>query len=109
MSPVGRLWEEKDGRAGFQGLAAILSERYAIDPPLDRRRIRDWWHRGTKNAAGEAFPQPVDITHKSDGSKRGYRWFDIEQVDAWLRRGIPGPYGSGWKYPSAKAGESAKL
>ena len=34
MSPVGRLWEERDGRAGFQGLAAILSERYAIDPPL---------------------------------------------------------------------------
>jgi hypothetical protein len=101
------LWKTENGMAGFQGLAAILSERYAIDPPLDRRRIRDWWHRGTRNAAGEPFPQPADTTHKVDDSKRAYRWFDIEQVDAWLRRGIPGPCGSGWKFPAAE--ESAKL
>ena len=105
--PVGRLWQERDGKAGFQGLATILSERYSIDPPLDRRRIRDWWTRGTLNAAGVPFPDPVNATVKTEGSKRRYMWFDIATVDAWRRGGIPGPYGSGWRYPSANS--SAKL
>jgi hypothetical protein len=101
--PVGPLWEERDGLVGFQGLATIISERHGIEPPLDRRRLRDWWHRGTVNAAGDRFPQPVETTYKTEGSSRGYRWFDVEEVDAWVRRGIPGYCGSGWKYPADSA------
>ena len=108
MSPVGRLWETRDGKAGFQGLAHILSERYGIDPPLDRRRIWEWWNRGTVNAAGEPFPQPEETTRATEGSdKRAYRWFDIEKVDVWLSKGIPGPRRKGWKFPEKR--ESAKL
>ena len=133
MSPVGRLWDVRDGEnsvqarqllngedglkaletmnawAGFQALADILTEKYSLDPPLDRRRIRDWWNRGTTNAAGEPFPQPVETTRKSEGSGRTYRWFVVKQVDAWFCRGVPGPFGSGWKFPSTAVGGSAKL
>lgn len=105
--PTGTLWEVRDGTAGFQALATIISERYGIDPPLDRRRIRDWWNRGTVNAAGVVFPDPVSATVKSAGSKRRYMWFDIEEVATWVRGGIPGYCGSGWKYPTGE--NSAKL
>jgi len=108
MPPVGKLYEIRDDLAGFQALADILTDRYAIDPPLDRRRIRDWWNRGTLNAAGEHFPQPVETTHKNEDSGRAYRWFRVAEVDAWFSRGVPGPRGSGWKFYTATE-NSAKL
>jgi len=103
MAPAGKLWETRDGMAGFQGLAEILTEKYHVDPPLDRRRIRDWWNRGTKNSVGKPFPQPVETTRKDPDSGRAYRWFDIAAVEEWFCQGIPGPFGSGWRFPDSKS------
>lgn len=103
MAPVGKLYEVKDGKAGFQAIADILTQRYGVEPALDRRRIRDWWMRGTLNAAGEPFPQPVETTRKDPDSGRAYRWFDVEAVDAWFKRGIPGPRRRGWKFPADRS------
>lgn len=108
MPPVGRLSKAVDGLAGFQVLADILTEKYNVDPPLDRRRIRDWWKRGTVNAAGEHFPQPVKTTRKDPDSGRAYQWFDIKAVDDWFVRGVPGPRRKGWKFYTATE-NSAKL
>jgi len=107
--PGKSIWKERDGTTGFQGLAAILSERYSIVPPLDRRQVWLWWSRGTKNAAGEHFPTPVKETRESPTGVRVSRWFDIEQVATWYSRGVPGLRRKGWKYPSTAGRESAKL
>lgn len=99
----------RDGLASFQALADVLSERHHIDPPLDRRRFWLWWSRGTKNAAGEHFPQPVETTYASEDGGRASRWFDIEAVNVWLINGVPGPRRKGWVFINTAARGSAKL
>lgn len=105
MAPKRPLYEIRNGTGGFTAVADYLTGLYGLSPSLDRRQVHSWWKRGTLNAAGARFPDPVAETTETDAGVRVSRWFSLEAVAGWFSAGVPGPRGQGWKYPQQEGGE----
>jgi hypothetical protein len=43
----------------YAAIARHLNREFRPEPLLDRRRIYDWYHKGTRNTRGEKPPEPV--------------------------------------------------
>jgi hypothetical protein len=80
---------------GYSDTARDLTERFGIEPPLDRRQIHLWNKRRTRNRAGEHFPSPV--RRRSALPRQPVLLFDFDQVASWAAAGVPGPHGKGWR------------
>jgi hypothetical protein len=79
------LYEEDHGLGSFSAVAAFLTERYVLRPPVKRQHVYGWWVRGTLNKAGQKFPQPVRT------EKRGpktLRYFALGDVSIWYAAGV---------------------
>lgn len=93
------MTSSQPGLGGFSEVARVLTERFGLDPPLDRRQVHSWNHRRTLNARGRMFPTPV--TSDPDAKPRRPRLlFDTGQVIHWFSAGVPNPHNRrGWLYP----------
>lgn len=81
---------------GYSDVAKALTDRFGLQPPVDRRQVEIWSKRGTRNKAGRHFPDPV---HEDRNAKprQPRLLFSIEQVIEWYAAGVPDLYGKGWK------------
>lgn len=82
---------------GFTAVAAYLTERFGLDPPMDRRQVYEWNRRRVVNQAGQVFPSPERA--EAAASRRPRLIFSFEKVAAWYAAGVPGPHGHGWITP----------
>jgi hypothetical protein len=80
----------KPGYESYARLAEILTDKYHLDPPMDRRRVYAWARRGVKNKNGEKFPGPAGTIPAK--SRKPHNLFSVEQVIAWYDGGPP----AGW-------------
>jgi hypothetical protein len=78
---------------GYADTGRALTEHFGR--PFGRGQIELWHRRGTKNHAGEPFPEPA-YTIPDALPRQPRKLFDSDQVIAWVSRGIPGPHGDGW-------------
>lgn len=78
----------ESGYGSYADVAAYLTERFSIEPPVSRQRVYNWASRQMKNKLGVAFPQP--ITELEDAPRtqprKLYRFTDVA---AWYRPGLP--------------------
>jgi hypothetical protein len=92
--------------ASYTRLAGILTKRYDIWPPLDRRQVYAWSRRHTLNKAGAPFPRPVAIRDDAPRTQPR-RMFDVREVLCWYRPGVPeqgnNQYEQHWKYGNQMA------
>jgi hypothetical protein len=92
--------------ASYTRLAEILTKRYDIWPPLDRRQVYAWDKRHTLNKAGVPFPHPV-IIYANVPRTRPSREFNVREVMCWYRPGVPeqgnNQYEQHWKYGNQMA------
>jgi hypothetical protein len=79
------LYGEEHGLGSFSAVAAFLTERYEISPPLKRQNVYGWWKRGTLNQAGQRFP--VAVKTEKRGPKT-LRWFALGDVSIWYAAGV---------------------
>jgi hypothetical protein len=47
------------GEASYATLAHVINAACSPDPPIGRQQVYEWAERGTLNARGQEFPQPV--------------------------------------------------
>lgn len=85
---------------GYSAVAADLSERFGLDPPIDRRLVYQWNRRRTENAEGRPFPSPT----RRVAAKRGKPslLFDFDAVAAWYAAGAPYRWNQGWETPAGR-------
>jgi hypothetical protein len=84
--------------AGYSGTARELSKRTGL--PVKRQNIDEWNRRRVLNKRRERFPEPVrEEPHPRP--RRPRLLFDVDEVEAWARGGIPGPGGYGWRFPAS--------
>jgi hypothetical protein len=86
-----------DDRGSYTAVARYLNKRFS-HPVFDRRQVQLWHRRGTFNAIGQRFPEPVEEIELPKRTTPRYI-FDFELVGDWVDAGIPGPYGRSWRYP----------
>lgn len=83
---------------GYAAVAAELTERFGLEPPLDRRQIELWNRRRTENADGQPFPSPARRVTARRSQPR--LLFSFEAVAAWYAAGVPARWGTGWERPA---------
>lgn len=81
---------------GYSDIAKVINERFAPQPPIDRRQVASWYKRGTWNQARKPPPQPVRELASPKRTKPRYL-FDTDAWAAWFAAGVPGPRGQGWR------------
>lgn len=81
------------GMGGYSKVARAINIKFSQrTKPYDRRQVESWYRRGTKNAAGQPFPDPVvDIPDAK--SRTEHLLFDIASVLAWCEPGVPAGQG----------------
>lgn len=92
MDTARRTRVVESGYGSYADVAAYLTRRFEIDPPVSRQRVYNWAKRETRNKLDRPFPKPV--TELQDVPRTQMRaLYRFTDVAAWFRPGVP-PRGS---------------
>jgi hypothetical protein len=71
----------------YSDIARHLTQTFALDPPLDRRRVYAWVRQGSLNADDQPVPQPVRTRRKVLRTHPTRLW-DLDAFADWYRPGV---------------------
>ena len=71
----------------YSKVARAINEELAPASPVSRQQVYEWYTRGTRNAAGEPFLDPVRRDEEAAATKPRL-FFSVPQTIAWRRAGL---------------------